>query len=388
MRYCVAGSALSVPWPVAMVSQVRAMRACIAASQAGLPPGSAGLTLARTASATKWPAWLFQSHSWPHWVKLSTLTVLAAWHAEVSSASVMSVRLAELIAPFTLASLLSTSTFSANRAATRRCPALDRPLKAVLNSLSLLIVIVSFSFCQMIGDHLGQPHHRNVHLIVLQPFLQHDAAIGAGGDQSLRAGLFQLRLLDLESSETQFLRFFDGAHPAAAAAAPIHLAGVARFHEVRRHQIQKITRLFKHAAAPDELARIVEGEQRILEARGLEQPLATETVQHFQDVQHVKGVGAADEVGAFPAQRGVGMAAFRPDYGFDLELFRTIDDALDEHPGDVGNADLDAAVGGLEGFGAERPALAGLLHDFGDGAQVFGKVDDLHRGHQHHVFRA
>ena len=69
---------------------------------------------------------------------------------------------------------------------------------------------------------------------MFQSFLQHDAAIGAGGDQRLCAGLFQLCFLHLECGEAQFLCFLDRAHSATAAATPVHLAGIIHLDEILR----------------------------------------------------------------------------------------------------------------------------------------------------------
>ena len=126
----------------------------------------------------------------------------------------------------------------------------------------------------------------------------------------------------------------------------------------------------------------MEGEFRFFVTFRFQQTLLMESIQHFQDVQHFKCIRPPDQVRAFPAQRGVSMAAFGADHGFYLQLLRTVDDALHQHPGDVGNADLDAAVGRLERFGTQRPCLVRLFHDARDRAEVLREIDDLHRRHQ------
>jgi hypothetical protein len=66
----------------------------------------------------------------------------------------------------------------------------------------------------MIGDHLGQADHGQVHLVVLQTFFQNDAAVGASRDHAVRLeGLELGDFLTLKASRRS-------ASPSSIAEAP------------------------------------------------------------------------------------------------------------------------------------------------------------------------
>ena len=81
------------------------------------------------------------------------------------------------------------------------------------------------------------------------------------------------------------------------------------------------------------------------------------------------------------------MAALRADDALHLEPLGGIDDAADQLAGEVGGADLDAAVGGFVGILGQRPRRAGLVEDAADGAEVLRIVEDFPGGHQDQVVR-
>ncbi len=118
----------------------------------------------------------------------------------------------------------------------------------------------------------------------------------------------------------------------------------------------------------------------------LRRPAGAQLVQHLDDVEHLEGVGLADQVRTLPAHGRVGVAALGADHVLDPQLDRGVHDALHQLGGDVLAADLDAGVGGLVAVGAQGPGDARVIEDLGDGLQVLGEVDDLHGGEQDHVF--
>ena len=200
----------------------------------------------------------------------------------------------------------------------------------------------------MLGQHLGQAQHSDRHVMVLQPLFQHVAAVGAGSHQRAHAELVELVLLAAEHLEPQGVGAFVRAHATAPATAPVVDAGVFHLDEIAGDHLEQIARLLDHAAAPHQLAGIVEGELRVLHAFGLEFAGGAQLVQHLENVLDRERVRPPDQVRSLPAQCGIGVAALRADHGFHLELLGTLDDALHKLRGDIARSDLDAAVGRLE----------------------------------------
>ena len=237
----------------------------------------------------------------------------------------------------------------------------------------------------MLGDHLGQADHGDVHVELLQALLELGAAGGAHGHHALRGDLLDLGLLPLEGRHLEFRRALVAAHAAAGATAPLVAAVFLEIDEVVRDQIHEIALLLDDAALAGQVAGVMQGQAIHLLALGLDPPRGAQFVQNLDDVEDPEGIGFADQVGALPPYRRVGMTALGTYDILDLELNRRIHDALHQGGGYVLVADLDTGIGGLVAIGAQGPVDARMVEDLGDGLQVLGKVDDLHGREQDQV---
>src|SRR5512135_1663362 len=95
----------------------------------------------------------------------------------------------------------------------------------VMGSTTTRCAVVMYSVLQVFRQQLGQAEQFGIHLVMVEPFLDGDAAVGAERHHGVDARLLDLALLDLESLGAQRLRLLgvDCRRAAAAAAAPVHL---------------------------------------------------------------------------------------------------------------------------------------------------------------------
>mgnify|MGYP001823693491 CR=1 FL=1 len=230
----------------------------------------------------------------------------------------------------------------------------------------------------MLRKHFGQAEDREIHLVFLQPFLELDTAVGARRNQCIDLEFVELFFLAVERGDLELVRVLIRTDAATGATTPVHHAMVFHLDEVAGNHFQQIARLLDNTAPADKLAGIMKGHARIVDAFGLQQSLLAQFVKHLEDMLHLEVERSSDEIGAFPADRRIGVTALGADDRLDLEFFGRIHNTLYEHARDITGADLDASIGRLERLGGNRPALAGLLHDFGNGLQVLGIVHDFH----------
>src|SRR5512139_2440071 len=99
------------------------------------------------------------------------------------------------------------------------------PSMRVMGSTTTRCAVVMCSVLQVFRQQLGQAEQFGIHFVVIEPFLDRDAAVGAEGHHGVNARLLDLPLLDPEGLCAQRLGLLrvDRRSAAAAAAAPVQL---------------------------------------------------------------------------------------------------------------------------------------------------------------------
>src|SRR5512143_1754712 len=95
----------------------------------------------------------------------------------------------------------------------------------VMGSTTTRCAVVMYSVLQVFRQQLGQAEQFGIHLVMVEAFLDRDAAVGAEGHHRIDARLLDLALLDLERLGAQRFRLLgmDRRRTAATAAAPVEL---------------------------------------------------------------------------------------------------------------------------------------------------------------------
>src|SRR3569833_3504206 len=140
------------------------------------------------------------------------------------------------------------------------------PSMRVMGSTTTRCAVVMCSGLQVCRQQLGQAEQFGIHLIVVEPFLDRDAAGGAERHHGVDARLLDLALLDAEGLGAPRFRFLgvDRGRAAAPAAAPVQLLLVGDRNVVLRDLLDQRLGRLQHAAAAYDLAGVVQDE-RILQ---------------------------------------------------------------------------------------------------------------------------
>ena len=87
------------------------------------------------------------------------------------------------------------------------------------------------------------------------------------------------------------------------------------------------------------------GETLCFFAGNFQTTVFTELVEYFKDVTYLEIEWFADQVRTVPANRHVSVATFGTDDGLHFQLLGSVNDTLYQFSGNIGYADLDAAIG-------------------------------------------
>src|SRR3569832_2216660 len=145
-------------------------------------------------------------------------------------------------------------------ASMRRCPSMR-----VMGSTTTRCAVVMCSGLQVFRQQLGQAEQFGIHFVMVEAFLDRDAAVGAECHHGVDARLLDLALLDAESLGAQRFRLLGvDRGRAAAAAAPVQLLLVGDRDVVLRDLLDQRLGRLQHAAATHDLTGVVQDE-RILQ---------------------------------------------------------------------------------------------------------------------------
>ena len=175
-----------------------------------------------------------------------------------------------------------------------------------------------------------------------------------------------------------FISTLIGADTATRATTPVHYSGFRHFHEIIGKHIDKIARLFNHAATPGYLAGVVIGNALCFPDADFQAAILAEFIKYFEDMSDLEIEWLANQVGAFPANRHIGVATFRADNRFYLQFFCRIDNPLYQYAGNIRNANLYTAVCRFISFTRNRPADTGLVEYFCNRFNEFREIHDFH----------
>src|SRR3569833_1802785 len=192
---------------------------------------------------------------------------------------------------------------ASDSASMRRCPSIR-----VMGSTTTRCAVVMCSGLQVFRQQLGQAEQFGIHFVMVEAFLDRDAAVGAERHHGVDARFLDLALLDLESLGAQRLRRLgmDRGRAAAPAAAPVQLLLIGDRNVVLRDLLdQRLGRLQDNNTTNKQTKN--KQEKRILQlVLHLQHALLAQFVEQFQLVHVREAEGTADQVGPFPADRHVG----------------------------------------------------------------------------------